>query len=47
MAAVVVKQRALDEIIQQIRETIQKIILGTTETTPKPNPIRRPKLPLS
>lgn len=47
MTSAIANQRALDEIVQQIRETTQKIILGAPETTPKPNPIRSPKLPLS
>jgi hypothetical protein len=47
MKQAIANQRALDKIIDEMREITQKLVLETPETAPIPNPRNRPKRALS
>ena len=47
MQQAIANQRALDTVIDELREVTQKLILGTPEAPLQPKPARRPKLTLS
>lgn len=47
MKLAIANQRALDQLVDEMREITQKLILQSPEPSPKPAPSIRPKPPLS